>query len=239
MRLILALGVAMAATTVMAQAEDRPTERTQIIVRHGGPGAMDADNDGWVTRAEASASADRAFAALDRNDDARLDEADRPQEEDFDLHLVPPGAPPMDGDNCERTESNDNGERRVTVICRAERETRSDRATRSSDRDQREQRREVIVRRHGDGDADVMIAPMPPHPPMAPHAPMFMMMLGDDSEADLNNDGAISADEFRAQHLRMFDAYDANGDGRIRAPRMPDPPAAPVPPTPPSPPRRG
>jgi hypothetical protein len=68
---------------------------------------------------------------------------------------------------------------------------------------------------------------------------MFMFLMGEDSEADLNNDGALSLDEFRNQHLRMFDAQDINGDGRIRAPRMPDPPAPPAPPAPPSAPSRG
>jgi hypothetical protein len=68
---------------------------------------------------------------------------------------------------------------------------------------------------------------------------MFAFMMGEDSEADLNGDGVMSQDEFRNQHLRMFDAHDVNGDGRVRAHRLPEPPEPPVPPTPPSPPRRG
>lgn len=243
MRLILALGAAVAATTVMAyaQAEER-TERTHIVVRHGGHGAADADNDGWISRAESSAAADRMFGELDRNDDGRLNEADRPEMREFEFHMdAPRHAPEAGDDNCTRTESGEGDERRVTIICRSERSARAE------GREEREVRRhlrhgeggDVIIRRHGGEGHDVMIAPMPPHPPMAPHAPMFMMFLGEDSEADLNNDGAISQDEFRVQHLRMFDAHDANSDGRVRAHRMPDPPEAPVPPTPPSPPRRG
>lgn len=269
MRLILALGAAVAATTVMAHAQtEERTERTHIVVRHGGHGAMDADNDGWISRAESSAAADRIFADLDRNGDGRLDQADRPPHQNFELHFVPDGDELRHGDNCERTESGDGANRRVTIICRDERAESGDRerrvmrwSHREGDDDNcertetgegenrrvtvicRDERRgggDVIIRRHGDGEHPrAMIAPMPPHPPMAPLAPMFTMFMGDESEADLNNDGAISQDEFRRQHLRMFDAQDANGDGRIRAHRMPAPPAPPTPPTPPSPPRRG
>lgn len=233
MRLILAFGAALAATTMMAhaQTEERTTERTHVFVRHaGGHGAMDADHDGWISRAESSAAAERIFADLDRNDDGRLNEADRPAIEDFDVRV---DAPDADDDNCTRTESGEGDNRRVTVICRSERgedgEVRRHVLRRGEG--------DVIIRRRGgEGHDDVMVAPHPPHPP---HPPMFMFMFGDDSEADLNNDGAISLDEFRTQHLRMFDAHDANGDGRISAHRMPEPPEAPVPPTPPSPPRRG
>jgi len=234
MRLILALGAALAATTAMAHAQtEERTERTHVFVRHaGGHANMDADNDGWISRAESAAAADRMFAELDRNDDGRLDRADRPQIEHFDLRIPGPHGPELHGDNCTRTESGEGDNRRITVVCRAEREVRRD-------GEERRVRREgdVIIRRHdGDEEGHVRIAPMPPHPP---HAPMFMMMLGEESEADLNNDGAISQDEFRAQHLRMFDAHDANGDGRVRAHRPPAPPEPPVPPTPPSPPRHG
>ncbi|MBI1249937.1 MAG: hypothetical protein GC189_00505 [Alphaproteobacteria bacterium] len=50
--------------------------------RHGHGHAMgmenlDADEDGWVTRAEMGAAADRMFAARDANSDGKLDDADR------------------------------------------------------------------------------------------------------------------------------------------------------------------
>jgi len=59
-------------------------------------------------------------------------------------------------------------------------------------------------------------------------------------ESDLNNDGALSKEEFVAQQLRFFDAADANRDGKIKfePPMPPAPPEAPTPPTPPQPPRR-
>ncbi len=75
---------------------------------------------------------------------------------------------------------------------------------------------------------------------MPPHPPMFMMAFANSEESDLNGDGALSLDEFRAQHLRFFDASDANRDGRVRfsgpswdAPAPPAPPQAPEPPQPP------
>jgi len=236
MRLILAVGAAVAATTVLAyaQTEERTERTTHVFVSHGGHGGGDANEDGWLSRAESSAAADRVFAELDRNDDERLTEADRPPMEAFEVHVGGPGhAPLREGDNCERTESGEGNARRVTIICRDERgegERRGPRVVRREGGD-------VIIRRHGHGDGDAA-APMPPHPPHPPRAPMMWMMLDEDSEADLNNDGAISQDEFRNQHLRMFDARDINGDGRVRAHRPPEPPTPPSPPTPPTPPGR-
>jgi hypothetical protein len=218
-----------------AQTEERTTERTHVFVHHaGGHESADADDDGWVSRAESSAAAERMFARIDRNDDGRLSEVDRPRHEQFEVHVGGPGhAPGADDDNCERTESGEGDNRRVTIICRDDR-----RAGEEGER-RRVVRREggdVIIRRHGgEGHGDVIVAPVPPVPPVPP----MIWFMDEDSEADLNNDDAISLEEFRAQHLRMFDARDANGDGRVRAHRMPEPPTPPVPPTPPSPPRRG
>ena len=102
--------------------------------------------------------------------------------------------------------------------------------------------RTVIIRR-GDGGGtwtreDGVTAPIAPVPPVPPVPPVFMFELGDESEADINGDGALSREEFRAQQLRFFDARDVNGDRRIRAPRPPEPPVAPEAPRPPEPPRR-
>ena len=233
MKLILAFGAALAATTMMAyaQTEGRSTERTHVFVRNGGQAPMDADTDGWISRAESSAAADRMFGELDSNDDGRLNDTDHAARmEEFNIRIDgPPDAPEAGDDSCTRTESGEGDNRRVTIVCQVEGGER--RVIRRGEGGE-----DVIIRRHGGGDGQVMIAPLPPHPPQPP---MFMFMSGEDSEADLNNDGAISQDEFRTQHLRMFDAQDANGDGRVRAHRMPEPPTPPVPPTPPSPPRRG
>src|SRR5262249_61898789 len=100
----------------------------------------------------------------------------------------------------------------------------------------------------------VPAGPAPPPSPRAPPVPPippapFMMLIANSEEADRNGDGALSREEFVAQHLRFFDASDANGDGRIRfdeppvpptppvAPAAPAAPAAPIAPAPPAPPR--
>jgi hypothetical protein len=59
--------------------------------------------------------------------------------------------------------------------------------------------------------------------------PMGMRLLAHPGEADRNGDGALSKQEFVTQELRFFDALDANGDGKIEAPRKMDrdPPAPP------------
>jgi len=284
MKLALTLGVAFTAITLAAATAD--TTHTRTIIRHGGGAELnlDTDNDGWLTRAEASAAADRAFDQLDSNGDGRLTGDDRPAREharfiapdiDVDIDLA-------DGDGAVWVDE-ENGERRIIIrrgedlsaedeariereveraMEQAERaqasaeraqaaaeraaaraEARADRASRDAIRRAREaardgerhvQRDVVVIRANG----DEAIAPHAPHPP---RPPMFMMLVANSDEADTNGDGAISREEFRAQHLRFFDASDANGDGRVRfeAPAAPPvAPAAPTPPAPPTPPRR-
>lgn len=82
MKLATALAVALAgllASTAYAQTV-RNEDRRIIIRAHNGPvegmSQIDADRDGWVTRAEAAAEADRMFAEMDTNDDGKLDGAD-------------------------------------------------------------------------------------------------------------------------------------------------------------------
>lgn len=286
MKFALSLGVAFAALTLAASAH---SDHPRVAVRHHGAGLdlnIDANEDGWVTRAEASAAADRIFDRMDGNDDGRLDREDHASLRTFDVHV--------DGPEIEVLEGGD-GERRVRVIRRggehdeliereveravAEAERAAEHAERAAERAEREaeraveqaereaeraarhaeraardserhvERHVVIIRGHGGGEwthEDGVIAPLPPTPavppvpPVPPHPPMFMMLIANSEEADLNGDGALSREEFRAQHLRFFDASDANGDGRIRyeRPEPPTPPAAPAAPTPPQPPRR-
>jgi len=280
MKLALTMGAAVAALTLAAAAAQPAHTRT--IMRHGGGDAVniDADSDGWVSRAEASAAADRVFDELDSNDDGRLTGEDRRAFEDFDIDID------VDVDVDElrahalALAGEEDGDRRIVIrrggelseadeariereVARAEAqaeraeaaaeraaaraEAQADRASRDAIRHAREaardgQRhvtREVIVIR-ADGDDHYAVAPTPPTPPVPPippRPPMFMMLIANSEEADLNTDGAISREEFRAQHLRFFDASDANGDGRIRFEAPPAPPAPPEPPTPPAPPR--
>jgi hypothetical protein len=306
MKTLLALGAAFAALTMSAAAQPQH----QIVIQRAGPGMnADTNGDGWISRAEASAGADAAFARLDTNEDGRLDSTDRRA---FTARLAGPGCeitetgegnarrvniecertagddgqvrvlsmlgdgenctteesnengerrsvvrcvstgsnsedvqrvivrpvedgevrvirPSGDEDNCRREESNENGERRVTVICEGGDGERIIEATPGQSGD-------TIVRRFGGNEWRERVGAVPPVPPVppVPAVPMFIMF---DGEADLNGDGALSRDEFRAQQLRYFDASDANGDGRIQAPpRPPEPPAPPRPPEPPAPP---
>lgn len=274
MKLALAAGVALAAVTLAASAS-----APRIVVRHHGGAEIniDANSDGWVTRAEASSAADRIFDEMDSNNDGRLDAQDR-AERHIRIHTGRMGD--SDGDDHVRiirrgeldAETRVEIERTVREAHRAaeraerEAERASEDAEREAERAEREaeraerhierlvergdnEHRVIIIRResdddheHGEDEEDhvmLMAPPEPPLPPEPPHPPMFMMLIANSEEADLNNDGALSRDEFRAQHMRFFDASDANGDGRVRfdPPEPPEPPEAPEAPTPPTPPR--
>jgi hypothetical protein len=262
MRLALTVGAAFAAMTLAASAN---TDHTRVFVRHHG-GAdlnMDANDDGWISRDEAAAAADRVFDQMDSNNDGRLTGDDRAALHDFDIRIDAPDVEVLEGED---------GERRVRVIRRdldeevereveravreAERaveqaERRAEEAERMAERAGRDaehaardaerhlERHVVVIR--GDGgewtSADGGVAPVPPVPPVPPAPPLFMMLIANSDEADLNGDGALSGEEFRNQHLRFFDASDANGDGRVRV-DPPTPPTPPAPPAPPEPPRR-
>jgi hypothetical protein len=220
-RFALVLGCAAVALTAAASAQTHD----RLVVRHhhsGHAADIDADNDGWVTRAEASAAAERAFAALDTDQDGRLSTQDR---QSHHIEIRMDGG--LDAHRAER-----DAERAARHAERAARhaEREAERHAERIERDgEREERRVVIIER-----GENLEAPEPPHPPRPPRPPMFLMLLANSEEADLNGDGALSRDEFRAQHLRFFDASDANGDGRIR---FTPPPLPPEPPTPPAPPR--
>lgn len=293
MKLPIALGVAVAALAV-AGASAQSTSRHVVI--HGDSdqvSRIDANEDGWVSRAEASSSFERIFADLDSNDDGRLDDADHREirvdvdgpnvrifrSGDGDVRVI-------HGDLDDATEARIEAEVEAAVAraeAHAERAERdAERAEAHAERIEREVERAVEraerdieraerqaertgrhVQRFRDGDRNVIIirtgegeewtsleggvapvAPVPPVPPVAMVAPVppvpavpFMMLIANSEEADRNGDGALSREEFVAQHLRFFDASDANGDGRVRF-DPPRPPAPPVAPTPPEPPRR-
>lgn len=243
----LALGVAVAALAGVGAAfaqPAHPTEQHRVVIMHGGPAGaddMDTNHDGWLSRAEASAAADRIFDQLDSNHDGRLTPDDHAHD-----RMVRHAGMESDDQNCETTveppregQTQGREERRVTVICR-DGDDDAHTAPQAHEEGQRIERNVTVIM-HDDGDDDGAapappVPPAPPAPPAPPHPPMFMMMLANSDEADTNHDGALSREEFRAQQLRFFDAGDANGDGRIRFEPPPEPPVAPEPPTPPQPP---
>lgn len=297
MKLPVALGVALAALTVAAASAQSNSRHT--IIRGGHSSVeIDANEDGWITRSEASSAFERIFADLDSNDDGRLDREDRREiRVDVDIpdirvleggrdgrrvRVFRNGDEIVDEEEIEREverameEAERHAERAERDAERAEREAErvereaerhaelaerhAERAARHAERAARDAERHVqrhvyrsddgereviIIRGHGgswaSAEGDVLaIAPVPPVPPVPPlpPAPHFMMLIANSEEADLNGDGALSLEEFRNQHLRFFDASDANGDGRVRFEAPPEPPEPPAPPAPPEPPRR-
>lgn len=279
MKLPIALGIAAAALTVAA-ASAQSTSRHVII--HGDSDSIsriDANEDGWITRAEAASAYERIFSDLDTNNDGRLDSADRRDirvrvdapnvrvfrggHGDGDVRVITGDLDPETEARIER-EIEEAMQRAEIHMERAERDAeraaeRAERlAERAAERAERDaERAERHVQRFRDGDRDVIIirsgdgeggswtslegavAPVPPIPPVPPvPAVPFMMLIANSEEADRNGDGALSREEFVAQHLRFFDASDANGDGRVRFEPPAPPPEPPAPPAPPEPPRR-
>ncbi len=285
MRLSIALGIAAAALTVAA-ASAQSSHR--VVIRHGGSDInIDANEDGWVTRAEASSAYERIFADLDSNHDGKLDDADRAHRRerhaDMSEHVRVLGdrngrqvrvitTDDMDDETEARIEAQIEAamSRADAEVERAERQ--SERAERDAERAERQaeraaeraerhvrrihtdggERQIIIIRSNGDdtswttleGDDVAPVPPIPPVPGVPPVPPVppvpampFMMLIANSEEADRDGDGALSREEFVAQHLRFFDASDANGDGRVRF-EPPTPPTPPAPPAPPEPPRR-
>lgn len=221
-RALFLAGAAFAAVTVgaLAHADDRAeVRRERHEVRMERMTRIDANSDGFITRAEAQAEAERVFAELDTDNNGKLDSADR-----------------------------SHGGRHVIVHRRGDGEHKGGRH-RGRDVDvtvhtEEDGGRTIIERREvrvaPKAGAASPAAPQPPVPPRPPRAPMTMMLFLNADEADLNNDGALSKEEFVAQQMRFFDAADANRDGKIKfePPKPPRAPEAPTPPAPPQPPRR-
>jgi len=290
MKLPIALGIAAAALTVAAASAQSISRHVVIHGDSDSVSRIDANEDGWVTRAEASSAYERIFGELDTNNDGRLDNADR---RNIRVHVDAPNvgvfrSGPGDeevrvitGDLDPETEARiereieEAMERAEIHIERAERdaeraereaeraaeraerlaERAAERAERDAERAERHAERHVqrfrdgdrnvVIIRSGDGEGgswtslEGAVAPVPPIPPVPPVPAMpFMMLIANSEEADRNGDGALSREEFVAQHLRFFDASDANGDGRVRFEPPAPPPEPPAPPAPPEPPRR-
>jgi len=220
-RALILAGAAIAAISVgaLAHAEDRRDARNERYeVRMERMTRIDADTDGFISRAEAQAEAERAFGELDTDNNGKLDSADRGH---GGRHMV---MHRRSGEHEGGRHRGRNQEVDVTVRTEA-----------GGDRTIIERRDVQIAPKAG---ASPAVAPKPPAPPRPPRMPMSLMVFMNSQEADLNNDGALSKEEFVAQQLRFFDAADANRDGKIKFEAPPMPPEPPTPPAPPQPPQR-
>ncbi|MES1199061.1 MAG: hypothetical protein ABUS48_03685 [Pseudomonadota bacterium] len=213
MRTWLIAGLAITAGIGAAAAEQMQHRTEQrIIIRHGGmPGMdmnLDANHDGWVTRDEASAAADRMFADLDANHDGKLDETDHAahhaeMEEHMDHGDLP--APPP--------EATGHGDHDV-MIYRQERRVEG-----------------------GDDGPDTAAPGHPPHPPHPPMF-MMMLMNHEEFDANHDNALSrdefrtmqlrfFDAADGNGDHRIKFEPPP-------EPPMPPEPPAAPQPPAPPA-----
>lgn len=268
MKLGLALGAAVIAITATVAYADSNNGRRFVFHRGGDEyTSPDTNNDGWLSREESAANADRLFADLDRDNNGRLNDRDEELleqeieaeveramaeveidmaefEREMEAHSealseqiepeVEASLQHLNDTNCETTTENSRGEVRTTTVCR-------DLEGADDDGERRADRRVHVIRNRG---GDTLVHPVPPVPPMppaphvriprVPHVPAFHGPVfwggGDNGESDLNGDGWLSREEFRAQQLRYFDAQDANNDGRIRYEEPPEPPQPPEPP---------
>ena len=214
-KLLFAGAAALALAGIGAAAVSADTPSAPREERHRPFADIDANRDGFVSRDEARAQAERMFDRMDSNDDGKLDSSDRGRTERrvVEKHVIRKG----DGKDARTFEERIEEDVVIEHVGPGDGERR------------------VIVRKHGD---------RPRHGGRGGHRmhggmPMPFMMLMHSDEADTNGDGVLSKPEMVAQHLRFFDAGDANGDGKIKfepPPMPPAPPSAPTPPEPPAPP---
>jgi hypothetical protein len=169
----------------------------RLLFNGEGPGPLDANEDGEVTREEFVAPLDRAFGRLDANSDGRLSteelsaRRDGPDGED---HVIVLG-----------------GGRHGHLPHRFQLRRPL------GDGDRREERREIIISRHdgdGPGAHHVFI-----HPERGegggPRVEIRRFGGPGDARLDGDNDGRVSEDEFTAPLREAFRRLDRNGDGAL------------------------
>ncbi len=264
MKRVWALGAALVA--IVAVAEAQADRNTRVFIRHGGPAelAVDANEDGWVSRAEASAAAERMFAEMDENDDGRLNAEDRSPGV-FEFHLEGPdiALEELEGEMGEDVRREVRRE-----IVRAHRE--AERAIREAEVRVREAEREirdaeamaedaerlaedaerlaedaerrgdrVIIVRNGDrieweGRPVMAVAPLPPMPPMPAMAPTALLLMFANSE-EADRDGDGALSREEFRAQQLRFFDASDADGDGRVRFSFDMPAPPAPPEPPQP----
>lgn len=185
-----------------------PPEPPRVMMfSHEGPGGLDKDGDGFVSRDEFAAPMTDHFAKLDKDGDGRLSEDEMHSGMgDHDVLIrhggpaVFTGQPGPDG-------------RHVFVVSGGEGET-----TTWTSEDGREVRVETRVVRGGPGMGPPPMPPAPPHAPGAPHpegANVFVQRIDGPGELDANGDGRVTEDEFLAPLRASFAQMDADHSGAL------------------------
>lgn len=214
----LALLAALTASSA-PQDEDGPrVERRseiRIVTTDGdrdGPGRLDADGDGVVTREEFSAPMGDAFDRLDENDDGRL------STEELAAGRPGPGGPGGPGRRFMMMAGPGGGEHDVRIFTLGP--------------DGPGGHGPMVIQEGGPG-VQVFTSRLGPEGGMSmpdgpgPHR-VFVRRFGSDGPGamDANNDGKVSQDEFLAPMIEAFGQMDADDDGFLDEgePAPPPPP---------------
>ncbi len=262
MKFAIAFAVAaLGATGVAAYAD----QANRVIIRHHGGAMMDMDanHDGWLTRAEAAAGADRMFDHLDTNHDGRLTDADRAHmDDDVDVRIGDgEGAPGADDENCTRSREGN----RITVICnggggsggeggqRVERRViirpgdhaappAQGGAQAGNQAGSHVEREVTVITRDGDDDDDMATpeppavpeAPRAPAPPRIPHPPHPPMFMMLMANSEEMDTNHDGAISREEFRAQQLRFFDASDANGDGRIRFEPPPEPPVPPAPPA-----
>ena len=192
-----------------------PPEAPRVMMfAHDGPGDLDKDGDGFVSREEFAAPMTDHFGRMDIDGDGRLSKeelAGGPGERRFVIRADGAGGPdgPMTW-----TAAPGDGQNRVFVISEDGGETHT-----WTSQDGREVRVETRVIQAGPG-----MAPMPPMPPMPPHGPgaphpgganFVIHQMDGPGEMDADGDGRVTEAEFLAPMRDAFARMDADHSGAL------------------------
>ena len=208
---VLALSAALIQTPPAPPRPPEPPERFMMMGMQG-PGGLDKDGDGQVSREEFSAPMNEHFARRDTNGDGRLssEELSSGHGPEGDSHVIIMRTGP-DGEAGEHRwveRSGPDGDQRTMVFTRRGPEAGGVRVE-----------REVIIRGPGgEGDHHRMRRPGPDGAPGGPRVEFLHSGgPGDHGDMDADGDGRISEAEFLAPMREAFASMDADGSGFVEA----------------------